>query len=793
MMSVPKISVLVTAAGDRPSLRECLSSLRAQTYPKDRFSIDVNGGVAACRGEYVALLDERVTVDPDWLATLVATAEESRAAAVSATIFESDRRTVYFGGRDLSFVGFPTGAMNRDQLIYPCRDSVLLHRQVLMDAGGFDESFDGCLADVDFGWRLNVLGHVVSISREARAYRGGGTTLPPGDIRRGRLVERNALAMILKNYEERSLARVFPAAVALSLFRGLTHSGIDSLSLDLATKPAEFVQVSSRLIAHLIALEDFGCQLASLQKQRDVIQEKRRRADAEVLPLFGNALQLEGDTAHQELARVLIRDLGIDELFTDRGVHRTLSPKALDVSPAVLRRKPPPSPRQALPKASVIILTALGPTHLAECLRSLQLQTYPADRIEVIIVDNGSTDDPSDEAARFYPGARVILNRANLGFAGGNNVGAAAATGEYLVFLNDDTRVDADWLHEMVTTAQRHSAAAVAGFIVDWSGKRVDFVEGAVNFQGKGFQLNYDVPMDTLTLNEQPLLFGCGCALLIDRAVFDDIGGWDEGTFAYYEDVELGWRLNLLGHTVWFSPRAVVHHRHHGTSGKWPEPPRLRLYERNSLRMLYALLDRSSLQCALPAALLLAADRALLNTALSRVHDSAFAQRSAIRGGLFSTRRVLASSKTALRARGIARRIPMRSLISHLGVRGLLGVAREMLIPRRPEPGSRAGYSLAAARSPADAERFELIPITAAAALSGIFSFLSDLPDLASRRSTIQNRRLLSDTDVLKKFGSHWLQPCPSPFQSEHDAVHAGLVKYFGLADPLANGTWRGP
>jgi hypothetical protein len=87
------------------------------------------------------------------------------------------------------------------------------------------------------------------------------------------------------------------------------------------------------------------------------------------------------------------------------------------------------------------------------------------------------------------------------------------------------------------------------------------------------------------------MLFACGCAMLIDRAVFVDAGGWDEGTFAYYEDVELGWRLNLLGHAIWFAPGAVVRHKHHGTSGRWAEPPRIRLYERNSLRMVYELLD----------------------------------------------------------------------------------------------------------------------------------------------------------------------------------------------------------
>src|SRR3954464_15977772 len=119
----------------------------------------------------------------------------------------------------------------------------------------------------------------------------------------------------------------------------------------------------------------------------------------------------------------------------------------------------------------------------------------------------------------------------------------------------------------------------------------VDFVDGALNFQGKGFQLDYGVHVACLTPEEKPVLFACGCAMLVDRAVFADVGGWDEGAFAYYEDVELGCRLHVLGHEVWLAPRAVVCDKHHGTSARWPAPPRLQLYERNSLVSPYRLLE----------------------------------------------------------------------------------------------------------------------------------------------------------------------------------------------------------
>src|SRR5690606_22684624 len=110
---------------------------------------------------------------------------------------------------------------------------------------------------------------------------------------------------------------------------------------------------------------------------------------------------------------------------------------------------------------SVIVLTATGATHLPACLDSLRAHTWPQARTEVIVVDNGSTEDPTAVAERHYPGVRVVRNGRNLGFSAGNNAGARVATGDWLVFLNDDTRVAPDWIAEMMATAERRQAASV--------------------------------------------------------------------------------------------------------------------------------------------------------------------------------------------------------------------------------------------------------------------------------------------------------------------------------------------
>ena len=90
-------------------------------------------------------------------------------------------------------------------------------------------------------------------------------------------------------------------------------------------------------------------------------------------------------------------------------------------------------------------------------------------------------------------------------------------------------------------------------------------------------------------------------------------------------------------------------------------------------------------------------------------------------------------------------------------------------------------------QKPAPVQSTEPIPIAAAAALSGIFAFLSDLQSVSSRRASIQVRRSLTDANVLSRFGTHWLQVCPAPFQVEHDAFHATIAEHFQLAAPGAS------
>jgi GT2 family glycosyltransferase len=820
--SLPTVSVLVLNLNGRAYLDACLASLEAQVYPGDRFEVVVvdngstdgslefvraahprvrivrfasnrgfcapyNAAIRDCGSQFVALLNNDTRVAPDWLAELVSAAQRHSAAAVAAKILSWNGETIDFAGGVISFIGHSwqvdsgepaTRSYEERPLLAACAGSALFARTAFIDAGGFDEDFFAYFEDVDLGWRLNLSGERVVFAPAAVTYhRVHGTSSRWAFSQRLRLLERNALAMIYKNYEAATLQRVLPVAIGLLLLRATMRSGIDTLTLTLASTPSQVVDTHPYLAAHLIALEDFCRQLPELRHKRQLVQNRRRCPDAALFELFGDPLRLhETGGLYEDVARALIREFGIDEMV---GAVRKAAPVAAPTAlqdRAVERQPSPDSLPGDSPRVSIVILTALGPTHLGECLESIRRQSYPADRVEVIVVDNGSAVDPTSEVRQLLPLARVIRNGTNVGFAAGNNQGAAAATGDYVIFLNDDTRVHPDWLRELVDTARRRSATAVASYILDWSGTTVDFVDGALNFQGKGFQLDYGTPVDRLTPEEKPLLFACGCAMLVDRAVLAEVGGWDEGAFAYYEDVELGWRLHVLGHEVWLSPRAIVYHKHHGTSGRWPEPPRQRLYERNSLRALYGLLETESLERALPAALMLAADRALLESGLSRaaaaVPESAY-------------RRWLRAGKAALVARGINRSTSIRRAIARVWSGGVLSLARDVgrLGATAKQPFRRESYLIERGGVPATFDvQPQPLPIAAAAMLSGVYGFLSEIPQLASRRDAVQRRRRVQDHEILSRFGDLWLAPSSARMQAAHEEFHRALVDEFGLA-----------
>ena len=267
------------------------------------------------------------------------------------------------------------------------------------------------------------------------------------------------------------------------------------------------------------------------------------------------------------------------------------------------------------PRVSVLVLNHNGREHLDACFHSLSSLDYPANRLELMLVDNGSSDGSVAWMQANFPAVRIVETGRNLGFAGGNNVGARVAQGEIVIFLNNDMRAAPDWLAELVAPFRgAPDVACVGSRILDWDGARVDFADSGLNFCGYGYQLNHGRRAADDVGGVRPQLAVCGGAMAVRRDLFLQWDGFDEDFFAFYEDTDLSWRFWVLGYRVLLAPRSVTYHRGHGTAGRLGGEKRRLLYERNALLAVIKNYETENLDRILPAALLLLLQRAWLTS-----------------------------------------------------------------------------------------------------------------------------------------------------------------------------------
>jgi GT2 family glycosyltransferase len=265
-------------------------------------------------------------------------------------------------------------------------------------------------------------------------------------------------------------------------------------------------------------------------------------------------------------------------------------------------------------RVAVLIPSWNGRGHLETCLGALAEQRDPGVAWEVWVLDNGSHDGTAEWLERTWlprsaPRVRLLRSDRNLGFAAGiDRLVQAAADADWVAFLNNDTRPRPEWLGELVAALAEAGpeAAAVSGCILDWDGERLDFGRGVVTFDGHAFQLDYRRPLAAARLPAagEELPFACGGNLLVRRQAFLAVGGFDPAYFAYYEDVDLGWRLRASGHRLLAAPRAVVHHRSGATSELLGLYRRGFLFERNAFLTVYKNLDDELWPRLMPAVLL---------------------------------------------------------------------------------------------------------------------------------------------------------------------------------------------
>ena len=219
------------------------------------------------------------------------------------------------------------------------------------------------------------------------------------------------------------------------------------------------------------------------------------------------------------------------------------------------------------PPASVVIPNWNGLAHLPICLEALRAQTCP--NIEVIVVDNASSDGSQDFMTRKYPEVRLLALDRNLGLTGGNNLGFRAASGEILISLNNDTEAEPGFVESLVAALRDHPEAGMAAAKMRLFDRRDTLHSAGDGYGVEGIPFNRGVWQRDEGQFDQPgwIFGGCGGAVAYRRTMLDQVGLFDESFFMYCEDVDLNWRSQLAGWKCWYAPEALVYHKLSATGG----------------------------------------------------------------------------------------------------------------------------------------------------------------------------------------------------------------------------------
>ncbi len=248
------------------------------------------------------------------------------------------------------------------------------------------------------------------------------------------------------------------------------------------------------------------------------------------------------------------------------------------------------------PLVSIVILNLNGASMTVKCLESIKKSDYR--NREIIVVDNGSTDN-SMEILSKIKGIRLIRNERNMGFAEGNNIGVRIARGKYVCMMNNDTKMDKLWLSELVIVAESDPLIAVCNPTLYDKYDQEDY-----SFHGYGTIGLFHAPVflrqvDRYTQSLVRSLTASGSAFF-NREIVNE--PFDPDYFAYSEDAQLGWRINLMGYKVVHVPRSIVYHEGGATAKRMKVPKDFFfiLAERNKLLNILTLYSKWTLVRLLP-------------------------------------------------------------------------------------------------------------------------------------------------------------------------------------------------
>ena len=236
-------------------------------------------------------------------------------------------------------------------------------------------------------------------------------------------------------------------------------------------------------------------------------------------------------------------------------------------------------------KTTVIIPNYNGMKFLEVCLTALKMQNH---NFETIVVDNASGDESVNYIRQNFPHVHVIVSSQNEGFSAAVNKGIKAAKTPYVLLLNNDTKVESDFVKNLETALDNHKNyfGIQAKMRMLSEPDKMDDAGDLYCALGWAFALGKGKPQQNFN-RFYPVFAPCAGAAIYQKSMMEEIGFFDEAHFAYLEDIDIAYRAKIAGYKNGFSPEAVVFHAGSGSSGSRYNSFKVRLAARNSIYLIY--------------------------------------------------------------------------------------------------------------------------------------------------------------------------------------------------------------
>mgnify|MGYP001469554668 CR=1 FL=1 len=211
------------------------------------------------------------------------------------------------------------------------------------------------------------------------------------------------------------------------------------------------------------------------------------------------------------------------------------------------------------PLVSVIVLNYNAGELLVNCINSLKKSEYT--NLEILIVDNISSDDSQKKCKEKFPDIILIQNDKNLGYCGGNNVGIREAKGEFIVILNPDTIVEPNWINELIIAYDKFGEGLYQPKILSLNEENIIQSTGnMLHVFGFGFARDKGNKISNKIEEIEKIGYASGTCLFTSRKVIDKVGLLDEFLFLYHDDLDLGWRAAQIGINSYYVPKSKIFH-----------------------------------------------------------------------------------------------------------------------------------------------------------------------------------------------------------------------------------------